>query len=122
MWRAGFGCFLGGAGSDTPFPTRWKHGLILPRENSRQHSAADFTIIFVMTESELRDIYEIVLEQHKAIRNLKVELESLKKMMFDHRPEFMPTFDENVKLISQTAHVKSVDEMISRLEEALKED
>jgi hypothetical protein len=75
-----------------------------------------------MTESELRDIYEIVLEQQKAIRNLKVELESLKKMMFDHRPEFIPIFGENVKIVSETAQVKSVDEMILRLEEALKQD
>jgi hypothetical protein len=75
-----------------------------------------------MTESELRDLYEIVLEQHKAIRNLKVEVESLKKMMFDHRPEFTSTFNENVKLISETPQVKSVDEMISRLQEALDQE
>jgi hypothetical protein len=74
-----------------------------------------------MTDGELRDIYEIVLEQHRAIRNLKVEVESLKKMMFDHRPEFIPTFDENVKLIAETPQVKNVDDMISQLEAALRE-
>ena len=74
-----------------------------------------------MTDPELLEVYEVLLAQQTAIRNLKVELEALKKMMFDHRPAFIPTFDENVKSIAETPQVRNVDEMISRLEQALKQ-
>lgn len=72
-----------------------------------------------MTNDNL-EIYEVLLEQQKAIRNLKVELESLKKMMFEHRPQFVPIFEENTKLIAGTSGVRNVDTMIARLEQALK--
>ena len=65
-------------------------------------------------------ILEALLEQTRAIRDVKVQTESLKQMMLEHRPAFIPSFEEQVKKANASPAVQHLDSMISRLEEAVR--
>ena len=41
----------------------------------------------------LEQIAEIVQQQAREIADLRVEIQSLKQMMFEHRPAFIPAFE-----------------------------
>jgi hypothetical protein len=69
--------------------------------------------------SPIITIFETLLEQTKAIRDVKVQTESLKQMMFEHRPAFVPAFAEQVEKISSTPAVQQLDSFVGRLERAL---
>ncbi len=60
------------------------------------------------------------MEQTKAIRDLKIQVESLKQMMFEHRPAFVPAFEEQVHKTSATPSVQQLDATISQLELAVR--
>jgi len=60
------------------------------------------------------------VEQTKAIRDLKIQVESLKQMMFEHRPAFIPAYDEQVAKTSATPSVQQLDATISQLELAVR--
>jgi hypothetical protein len=73
-----------------------------------------------MTENDvLATILEALLEQTRAIRDVKVQAESLKQMMFEHRPAFVPTFEEQVKKVTASPALQDLDTMITRLEQAV---
>jgi hypothetical protein len=63
---------------------------------------------------------EALLEQTKAIRDVKIQSESLKNMMFEHRPAFVPAFEEQVKKATASPALRELDSMITRLESALR--
>jgi hypothetical protein len=65
-------------------------------------------------------IFESLLEQTKAVRDIKIQVESLKQMMFEHRPAFVPTFAEQVQKFSASPHVQQLDLLIERLQNALR--
>jgi hypothetical protein len=65
-------------------------------------------------------IFESLLEQTKAIRDVKVQVESLKQMMFEHRPAFVPVFEEQVKQVAASPNLRQLDTLIDRLENALR--
>ncbi len=65
-------------------------------------------------------ILEALLEQTRAIRDVKVQAESLKNMMLEHRPAFIPTFEEQVRKVNSSPALQNLDTMIARLEEALR--
>jgi DNA polymerase III delta subunit len=74
-----------------------------------------------MAENEaLATILEALLEQTRAIRDVKVQIESLKQMMFEHRPAFVPTFEEQVIKVNSSPALQHLDEMIARLEHAVR--
>jgi hypothetical protein len=74
-----------------------------------------------MAENDaLTTILEALLEQSRAIRDVKVQTESLKRMMLEHRPAFIPTFEEQVKKVNASPAVQHLDSMILRLEEAVR--
>jgi hypothetical protein len=62
---------------------------------------------------------EALLDQTRAIRDVKIQTESLKNMMFEHRPAFVPAFEEQVKKVTESPVLQQLDLLISRLEEAL---
>ena len=73
-----------------------------------------------MAENEaVTTILEALLEQTRAIRDVKVQTESLKQMMLEHRPAFIPTFEEQVRKVNSSPALQNLDAMIARLEEAL---
>ena len=69
--------------------------------------------------SPIVTIFETLLEQTRAIRDTKIQTESLKQIMFEHRPAFVPAFEEQVQKISSSPQVQQLDGFIERLERAL---
>jgi len=65
------------------------------------------------------DIVEALLEQTRAIRDVKIQAESLKRMMLEHRPAFVPTFAEKVQEVTASPVVQELDALIARLETAM---
>ncbi|HWR35819.1 MAG TPA: hypothetical protein VN622_08140 [Clostridia bacterium] len=70
-------------------------------------------------EPNLTAIYEILLEQHKAIRDARLQVESLKAMMFDHRPAFRESFAQQVEIVSASEPLRQFDAQIAALEQSL---
>jgi len=64
-------------------------------------------------------ILEALVEQTRAIRDVKIQVESLKQMMFAHRPAFVPTFDEKLKEIASGDTLERLDGLMASLESAV---
>ena len=74
-----------------------------------------------MSENDtLSNIFEALVEQTRAVRDVKIQAESLKQMMFEHRPQFVPAFEEQVKKVTESAGVKQLDAYINRLQEMVR--
>jgi hypothetical protein len=64
-------------------------------------------------------LLEALLNQGEAIRELKLELESLKNMFFEHKPPFREAFaGHRAKLLSGDA-LRRVDEQLAALRAAV---
>lgn len=61
-------------------------------------------------------IYELLLSQQKQIRELKLHLEALKRMMFEHRPPFVPAYEHQLGAIESAGFLRETNEAISNLE------
>jgi hypothetical protein len=61
-------------------------------------------------------IYELLLAQQKQNRELKLHLEALKRMMFEHRPPFVPAFEQQLGAVESSGFLRESDESIRRLE------
>lgn len=61
-------------------------------------------------------IHELLLSQQKQIRELKLHLEALKRMMFEHRPPFVPAFEHQLGAVESSGLLRESDESIRRLE------
>jgi hypothetical protein len=73
-----------------------------------------------MADATLTPVYEMLLQQLRALRDVKLQVETLKRMMFEHRPAFEPTFAELLERVSQSESVQGLDRGIARLETALR--
>jgi hypothetical protein len=74
-----------------------------------------------MSENDpIATILEALLEQTRAIRDVKVQVESLKQMMFEHRPAFVPTFDEQLKKVLESGKLEQLDSLIASLESSVR--
>ena len=60
-----------------------------------------------------------VISLYKAIRDVKVQVESLKTMMFEHRPAFIETYNEITKRVAQSEAIRGLDERIAELEKGV---
>jgi hypothetical protein len=60
--------------------------------------------------------YELLLAQQKQIRELKLHLEALKRMMFEHRPPFVPAFEQQLGAVESSGFLRETDDAIGRLE------
>jgi hypothetical protein len=70
-------------------------------------------------QDAIAGIFAALVEQTKAIRDLKIQVESLKQMMFEHRPAFIPAYEEHVKKTTATPSVQQLDSTIDQLETAV---
>ena len=61
-------------------------------------------------------IYQLLLAQQKQIRELKLHLEALKRMMFEHRPPFIEAFAQQVGAVESSGFLRETDDVIGRLE------
>jgi hypothetical protein len=61
-------------------------------------------------------VYEALLSQQKQIREVKLHLEALKRMMFEHRPPFVAAFDQQLGAVESSGFLSNEDEAIRHLE------
>ncbi|MFB3916694.1 MAG: hypothetical protein ACE14M_08195 [Terriglobales bacterium] len=64
-------------------------------------------------------LFETLLEQQKAIRDVKLQIESLKEMMFEHRPQFREPFAQQAARISGSESVRKLELEAARLEDTI---
>jgi len=62
------------------------------------------------------NVYELLLAQQEQIRELKLHLEALKRMFFEHRPPFVPAFEHQLGAVESSVFLRETDESIRRLE------
>ncbi len=60
-----------------------------------------------------------LLPLYQALRDVKLQVESLKTMMFEHRPAFIETYNEITKRVAQSESIRALDERIAELQKAL---
>ncbi len=60
-----------------------------------------------------------VLSLYKTLRDVKLQVESLKTMMFEHRPAFIETYNEITKRVAQSEAIRALDARIAELEKNL---
>jgi myo-inositol catabolism protein IolC len=60
-----------------------------------------------------------LLEQQKAIRDTKVQVESLKEMMFEHRPQFREPFAQQMAKANASEAMRRLDLAAARLEDVI---
>ena len=64
-------------------------------------------------------IYEFLLSQEKQIRDPQLHLEALKRMMFEHRPPFVSSFEHQVGVVEGSDFLRDSNEAIGILERKL---
>lgn len=64
-------------------------------------------------------LFEALLNQGEAIRELKLELESLKNMFFEHRPPFREAFAEHRSKLLASGTMRRVDDQVAALRSAV---
>ncbi len=64
-------------------------------------------------------LFEALLHQGEAIRELKLEVESLKNMFFEHRPAFVAAFAEHRAKLAKVQKVVLLDEQLAKLRAAI---
>jgi hypothetical protein len=62
------------------------------------------------------NVYQLFLAQQRQIRELHLHLEALKRMMFEHRPPFVPSFEHQLGAVESSGLLRPEDEAIERLE------
>ena len=61
-------------------------------------------------------VYELLLSQHQQIRELRLHLEALKRMMFEHRPPFVSAFEQQLGAVESSGLLREADDAIRALE------
>ncbi len=64
-------------------------------------------------------LLEAQLHQGEAIRELKLELEALKNMFFEHRPPFREAFAEHRAKLQSSGVLRRVDDQLAALRTAV---
>lgn len=64
-----------------------------------------------------QNVYQLLLSQQRQIRQLKLHLEALKRMMFEHRPPFVPSFEHQLDVVESSGFLRQEDDAIYRLEQ-----
>jgi len=67
-------------------------------------------------------LYQALIEQQQALRDLKLQVESLKTMMFEHRPAFIETYIQIAARMAQSDEIKALDARIAELQKSLAEE
>lgn len=61
-------------------------------------------------------LYETLVSQQKMLRDVKLQIESLKSMMFTHRPQFVEEFAKHEEMVGAREMFKAMDAEIAGLE------
>jgi len=69
-----------------------------------------------MENQDMLEIFETMVHQQKLLLDVKIQVESLKAMMFEHRPAFTESFTEQVKKILETPQIQQMQSQIAQLE------
>ena len=64
----------------------------------------------------IASLYETLLAQQKMLRDVKLQIESLKSMMFTHRPQFVEEFAKHEEIVGAREMFKAMDSKITALE------
>lgn len=60
-----------------------------------------------------------LLPLYQALRDVKLQVESLKTMMFEHRPAFVETFNHITARVEQSEAIVELDRQIAELQKAV---
>jgi hypothetical protein len=69
----------------------------------------------------LTAVYELLIDQQKSLRDLKLQIEGLKAMMFEHKPPFVEAHAAQVNRLASSAMVASCDQRIALMEALLQD-
>ena len=72
-------------------------------------------------EPTVAALYELLIDQQKSLRDLKLQVEGLKAMMFEHRPAFVEAHAAQIERLADSATMKGMDQRIVLAEELLQE-
>ena len=67
-------------------------------------------------DSNLTALYELLLDQQNSIRNLTLQIEGLKAMMFEHKPPFIQAHAAQVERLTHSAEIRALDQRIALVE------
>jgi hypothetical protein len=67
------------------------------------------------------NLYRLLLDQQKQIRELHLHLEALKRMFFEHRPPFIEAFAHQVRAVEASGFLRHEDDAIQRLEREIEQ-
>jgi hypothetical protein len=67
------------------------------------------------------NVYQLLLTQQKQIRELKLHVEALKRMFFEHRPPFVQAFEHQLGAVEASGYLCETDELIRRLERQMQD-
>lgn len=70
-------------------------------------------------EANLKSLYEVLIEQKKAIRHATLQVESLKSMFFEHRAAFIEIFPLHENKMAASERIRAFDQQIAELEQVL---
>jgi hypothetical protein len=62
---------------------------------------------------------EAIHELLTTLRETRHELEALKRMFFDHRPQFVQAFAQHRAAVEESGYLKKIDEAIAAVEKAV---
>lgn len=65
------------------------------------------------------ELYEMLLDQYRQLRDLKANLEALKSMMFEHRPAFVPAFQQKLSEVAESHSLDHFTAAMRKLEDRL---
>lgn len=65
------------------------------------------------------ELYEMLLDQYRQLRDLKANIEALKSMMFEHRPAFVPAFQQKLSEVADSHSLDHYTAAIRKLEDHL---
>lgn len=71
-------------------------------------------------DENLLEIYETMMHQQKVLLDVKIQIEALKAMMFEHRPAFTDAFAQQVNNILQKPEIQQMQAQIAEVDESLK--
>jgi hypothetical protein len=73
-----------------------------------------------MPEKEmLVQLYEAVLTHQALLRDVKLQVESLKRMMFEHRPQFVPVFEMIEASVAESEPMRQLEAYSRQIEQTL---
>jgi hypothetical protein len=61
-------------------------------------------------------LYETLVDQQKSLRDIKLQIESLKSMMFTHRPQFVEEFAKHEEIVGARELFRTMDAQLAQLE------